>query len=247
MKQSQAIAKNRYLLSGFTLIELLVVISIVSLLISILLPALKNAREASQRVMCMNHLKQFSIAINTYGADNSNYYPMHVYKGSPREPDLDWMGNSGYGIGTTGYHTWMSDLYEYIHSPKVFSCPSAKYNTDGWSYGWSYYGWAGVDGAGDLIMESASGKAPHTTRIDFEANRKNKILMGPSAAAYTAVGGNTRSISIRSNIQGIHSGREKINVLMIDGFQVKTFDVKEPFLNDRTQSWFDPDKKSLNF
>ena len=56
---------------GFTLIELLVVISIISLLISILLPALGRARRAAMLSVDASNLRQFAIAINAYAADNN--------------------------------------------------------------------------------------------------------------------------------------------------------------------------------
>lgn len=98
--------RNRGL--AFTILELLVVLAIVTVLASLMAPALFKARERSKRALCLSNAKQLATATLMYAEeDTKRCLTPHVYT-----------------LWPVFSHNW---LWRYTGgSPQVFFCPSTR-------------------------------------------------------------------------------------------------------------------------
>lgn len=96
---------------AFTLVEMLVVISIISILMAVLLPAVGAARAAMQKTKCANNLHQLSLAVLSYEAVHTYFPPGEVHGTSKDTGYSPWAGNSNHCSWDGRIGMWLNAIY----------------------------------------------------------------------------------------------------------------------------------------
>ena len=154
--------------AAFTLIELLVVIAIISLLVSILLPSLTQAKELARIAVCLSQLRAIGLAEQFYIDEQNDYIPPG-YRGG----DAWWspLASDFCKQVTGGWNGWQfQDWNPTPGAPAkpIVDCPTAGDEWQGWhvEYGRTY-------GAGEL-----NDWINPTPRIDDVTLAAEKVSMG---------------------------------------------------------------------
>ncbi|MCA9063165.1 MAG: DUF1559 domain-containing protein [Planctomycetaceae bacterium] len=97
---------------GFTLIELLVVITIIATIMSLLLPAIQNARAAARNLECKNNLKQIALAMENLSTTQRGQLPAAgIFQN---------ISPAGSPQGFAPMRSWVVEILPYIERQDIF-------------------------------------------------------------------------------------------------------------------------------
>jgi prepilin-type N-terminal cleavage/methylation domain-containing protein len=134
---------------AFTLIELLVVIAIIALLIGLLLPALRRARDNARLAVSLSNCRQIMIAQASYRFEKKDQIPMRGcrYTGGAMTSWDTWVyggkdnfvGWAGAQAGAYEESAYSRPLNEYLYSEIKLDKPPGYVNS-GTPKTWTFYG-----------------------------------------------------------------------------------------------------------
>ncbi len=109
--------------TAFTLIELLVVVAIIGVLISMILPSLREAREQAKVVKCLANLSEIGKAMQMYFTDENNWFPFekrNYTNGAPLHA-FHYGGHPGRNVGGGEWWGYTTPAYRDTFKGRPFN------------------------------------------------------------------------------------------------------------------------------
>jgi prepilin-type N-terminal cleavage/methylation domain-containing protein/prepilin-type processing-associated H-X9-DG protein len=213
--------------NGFSLVELLITIAIIAVLIALLLPAMRNAREQSKSIQCLDNLRELGLAAQGYIEQWNGSFPISQcpMNGSafPNEWDFTEELVNGKTIEVPGI-LWQGATNLYVMQCPDIDIPVGVVNSPytGYNYNTSYIG----GGAGEYTplgkphfapAKFGSLRNPSATALFGDSGSySNKYMRSPVLMSGTNIGDDVSGGTRLAGDQGYrHLGRT--NVCYCDG------------------------------
>jgi type II secretory pathway pseudopilin PulG len=179
------VCRRRHRLGAFTLVELLVVIGIIALLIGILLPALRRARESANKAACLSNLHQQGVYLQMYQNLFRGQIPIYTVGGTAYLSYFFYMASSGatsieqyVGLGLLGAAN-LAPTRRGSNEGRVFYCPttSTRFTANDFNY---------VDPANAGASNPWVGVPGYSTRVTYSLRPEYwcNDPVSPSAVLY---------------------------------------------------------------
>src|SRR5262245_24095421 len=108
-------SKSRDSASGFTRLDLLMIVAFLGLAVLVQLPLMANSREGGHQAVCMNNLRQLSLAMLMYAEENQDVVPEEgntILPISAAENAYAW-----YNLAVQPRYPRLLDLYQSANPP----------------------------------------------------------------------------------------------------------------------------------
>ncbi len=122
---------------GFTIIELLVTIAIVAILMSIMMPGFRAARESANRIQCSSNLRQIGLAIYLYAFQNGEHLPETIFDNDGNAKQSEMMALTTGSLSDSpssgqwdGLGLLIGDGNNFLDNPHCLFCPCHHGNHD---------------------------------------------------------------------------------------------------------------------
>lgn len=117
--------------AAFTLLELLVVVAIIGVLAVLLLPALGRSKALAHQSQCLANTRQLALALEMYGADNTQQLPPNLDGLIGRERVASWVYGNMADPGDRTNRTSLTDparslLARYVPDARIYKCPADR-------------------------------------------------------------------------------------------------------------------------